>query len=63
MTVQHSISDLSATIQAMNQKMTSLPDPDDVARLKRRKERAEKKLSLLLEKNEAQVHIYPIWSQ
>ncbi|KDO18663.1 hypothetical protein SPRG_16020 [Saprolegnia parasitica CBS 223.65] len=59
LSVQHSISDLSATIQAMNQKMTSLPDADDVARLKRRKERAEKKLALLLEKNEAQAYLEP----
>ncbi|EQC25256.1 hypothetical protein SDRG_16863 [Saprolegnia diclina VS20] len=59
LSVQHSISDLSATIQAMNQKMMSLPDADDVARLKRRKERAEKKLALLLEKNEAQAFLEP----
>ncbi|OQR87899.1 kinesin-like protein [Achlya hypogyna] len=59
LTVQHSISDLSATIHAMNQKMTSLPDADDVARLRRRKERAEKKLALLMEKNEAQAYLEP----
>ncbi|OQS04510.1 kinesin, partial [Thraustotheca clavata] len=57
LSVKSSISDLSTAIQSMSQKMPS--DPEEVVRLKRRKERAEKKLTLLIERNESQEYLEP----
>ncbi|CAK4429455.1 unnamed protein product [Aphanomyces euteiches] len=51
LSVQSSITDLSQSIQAMNKKMhAASPDQEELIRLKRRKDRAEKKLSLLMQK-------------
>ncbi|RHZ30012.1 hypothetical protein DYB37_000485 [Aphanomyces astaci] len=61
LSVQSSITDLSETIHAMNCKlnMAAAPDPDELARLKRRKERAEKKLALFVQKMETQSYVDP----
>ncbi|KAF0716843.1 Aste57867_2638 [Aphanomyces stellatus] len=60
LSVQSSITDLAQTIHAMNQKMQGgAPDADEVARLKRRKDRAEKKLALFVQKMESQTYVEP----
>ncbi|CAK4081136.1 unnamed protein product [Aphanomyces euteiches] len=60
LSVQSSITDLSQSIQAMNKKMhAASPDQEELIRLKRRKDRAEKKLSLLMQKIDNQSYVEP----
>ncbi|RHY30094.1 hypothetical protein DYB32_004629 [Aphanomyces invadans] len=49
------------TIHAMNSKLhaTGSPDPEELSRLKRRKDRAEKKLALFVQKMESQSYVDP----
>ena len=60
--VKDSISDLSESIKSLNRKILNDQasqnfDSDDLSRLKRRKERAERKLAILIKKNETQVYM------
>ncbi|ETW01681.1 hypothetical protein, variant 4 [Aphanomyces invadans] len=61
LSVQSSITDLAQSIHAMNSKLhaTGSPDPEELSRLKRRKDRAEKKLALFVQKMESQSYVDP----